>query len=100
MKASNSLARVTGADRSEASDPIDLGELSARFQAEIETWRGSADSSDSIVPQDSTGTTDSTGTPTGVTPDSNTSQIVGLSDSSKASVEAVSDTVEDCTQED
>ena len=69
-KASLSLARVTTSGQTPETEPVDLGTLSAKFQAEIETWR------------------DSTGS------------IVGLSDSSRASVEAVSDTLEDCQPED
>jgi len=76
-KASTSLARVTAAGQQPESEPVDLGVFSTRFQAEIEARRGSS-----------------------AVPDSSTGSIVGLSDSSAASVEAVSDTVEDCTGED
>jgi len=85
-KASASLARVTTAGQQPESEPVDLGVFSTRFQAEIEARRGSADS---------TTTPDSS-----AVPDSSTGSIVGLSDSSRASVEAVSDTLEDCTGED
>ena len=68
------------------SEPADLGVFSTRFQADIEARRGS---------DDLTTTPDSS-----AVPDSSTGSIVGLSDSSRASVEAVSDTLEDCTGED
>jgi tetratricopeptide (TPR) repeat protein len=85
-KASASLARVTAAGQQPESEPVDLGVFSTRFQADIEAWRGSADS---------------TTTPgSSAVPDSSTGSLVGLSDSSRASVEAVSDTLEDCTGED
>ena len=85
-KASASLARVTTAGQQPESEPVDLGVFSTRFQAEIEARRGSADS---------------TTTPgSSAVPDSSTGSLVGLSDSSRASVEAVSDTLEDCTGED
>jgi hypothetical protein len=85
-KASASLARVTTAGQQPESEPVDLGVFSTRFQADIEAWRGSADST--TAPDSS------------AVPDSSTGSIVGLSDSSRASVEAVSDTLEDCTGED
>jgi tetratricopeptide (TPR) repeat protein len=85
-KASASLARVTTAGQQPESEPVDLGVFSTRFQADLEAWRGSADS---------TTTPDSS-----AVPDSRTGSIVGLSDSSRASVGAVSDTLEDCTVED
>jgi tetratricopeptide (TPR) repeat protein len=85
-KASASLARVTTAGQQPESEPVDLGVFSTRFQADIEARRGSAES---------TTTPDSS-----AVPDSSTGSIVGLSDSSRASVEAVTDTLEDCTGED
>jgi hypothetical protein len=88
-KASLSLARVTTGGQAPEAEPVDLGTLSAKFQAEIETWRGS------MTPVDSEVTPDSS-----VVPDSSTGSIVGLSDSSRASVEAVTDTLEDCESED
>jgi tetratricopeptide (TPR) repeat protein len=88
-KASLSLARVTTGGQAPEADSVDLGTLSAKFQAEIETWRGS------MTPMDSEVTPDSS-----VVPDSSTGSIVGLSDSSRASVEAVTDTLEDCESED
>jgi tetratricopeptide (TPR) repeat protein len=63
-KAATSLARVTAGEQSE-SEPVDLAELSARFQAEIESWK----------------------------------MPVGLSDSTQASVESVTDTLEDFAEE-
>jgi tetratricopeptide (TPR) repeat protein len=71
-KASVALARVTDGSQQPESEAIDLAALSQRFQAEIEQWRGG---------------------------DSSSVGITGLSDSSVASVEAVSDTVEDCQPE-
>ena len=94
-KASASLARVTGAGQQPESEPVDLGVFSTRFQADIEAWRGSATSGDSSSTPDSTTMPDSS-----AVPDSSIGGIVGLSDSSVASVEAVSDTLEDCTGED
>ena len=85
-KASASRARVTTAGQHPESEPVDLGVFSTRFQADIEARRGS---------DDLTTTPDSS-----AVPDSSTDSIVGLSDSSRASVEAVSDTLEDCTGED
>jgi tetratricopeptide (TPR) repeat protein len=93
-KASASLARVTGAGQQPESEPVDLGIFSTRFQAEIEAWRGSVTPSDSSTTPDSTTTPDSS-----AVHDSSTGSIVGLSDSSVASVEAVSDTLEDCASE-
>jgi tetratricopeptide (TPR) repeat protein len=71
-KASVSLARITAGPQESDSVSVDLVELSQQFQSEIAGWRGS------IEPQDAT---------------------TGLSDSSVASVEAVTDTTEDCEQE-
>jgi tetratricopeptide (TPR) repeat protein len=85
-KASVSLARVTTAGQQPESEPVDLAVFSTKFQTEIEAWRGSADST--TAPDSS------------AVPDSSTGGIVGLSDSSVASVEAVSDSVEDCAGED
>ena len=67
---------------------MDLGTLSTKFQAEIETWRGSGTPVDSGVVPDSS-----------VVPDPSTGSIVGLSDSSRASVEAMTDTLEECQSE-
>jgi predicted Zn-dependent protease len=84
-KASVSLARVTQAGQQPDSGTVDLGELSAQFQHDIESWRGSVVPADSSRSQDSSEVTDSS-----------SAQITGLSDSSRASVETVSDTLEDC----
>ena len=88
-KASVSLTRVTSAGRQPESEPVDLKDLSSRFQAEIQSMRGSG------APGDSTSTSDSS-----ATVDSSIGRISGLSDSTAASVGAVSDTLEDCTEED
>jgi tetratricopeptide (TPR) repeat protein len=88
-KASVSLARVTATGQTPDSEPADLSALSGRFQADIQSWAARGTSQDSIVTPDSTAVPDSTG-----------SSITGLSDSSVASVEAVKDSVEDCTAED
>jgi tetratricopeptide (TPR) repeat protein len=77
-KASASLARVTTSGQEPEAEPVDLTSFSNRFQAEIETWRASATPADSSV----------------------SGSIVGLSDSSRASVEAVTDTLEECQPED
>jgi tetratricopeptide (TPR) repeat protein len=84
-KASVSLARVTAAGQQPDSGSVDLGELSARFQQDIESWRGTEVPSDSSQSQKSSEASDSI-----------TGQITGLSDSTRASVEAVSDSVGDC----
>jgi predicted Zn-dependent protease len=93
-KASVSLARVIGAGQQPEAEPVDLGVFSTRFQADIEGWRGSAASSDSSPTPDSTTTPDSS-----AVPDSTIGGIEGLSDSSVASVEAITDTLEDSTAE-
>jgi predicted Zn-dependent protease len=92
QKASISLARITGSSVSEESTSVDLGALAAQFRAEIETWR------DAISPTDSTPPDSVTGEPQAA-PDTTVSGITGLSDSSRASVEAVTDTLEDCAGE-
>lgn len=46
QKAATSLGRVTAGEQGE-SEPVDLTELSARFQAEIETWKMPVGLSDS-----------------------------------------------------
>ena len=84
-KASISLARITARTPESDSAAVDLTGLAQQFQSQIEAWRGSRDSTP-VVPGDTV--TDSTKV-----------GIVGLSDSSVASVEAVSDTSEDCEQE-
>lgn len=68
-KASVSLARIAATTPEPDSASVDLSALAQQFQSQIEGWRGSKVG------------------------------IVGLSDSSVASVEAVSDTSEDCEQE-
>jgi tetratricopeptide (TPR) repeat protein len=86
-KASVSLARIAAATQESDSASVDLAALAQHFQSEIEGWRGSVEPRDStVVPGDT------------VT-DSSKVGIVGLSDSSVASVEAVTDTSEDCEQE-
>ena len=84
-KASVSLARVTQARQQPDSETVDLGELSAGFQQDIEGWR------ESTAPADSS---ESKGA--GAVTDSSSGQITGLSDSSTASVASVSDTLEEC----
>jgi hypothetical protein len=66
---------------------VDLAALAQQFQREIEGWRGSK------------AARDSTAMPGDTVTDSSKVAIVGLSDSSVASVEAVTDTSEDCEQE-
>jgi hypothetical protein len=83
---------VTAAGQQPETEPVDLAVFSTRFQSEIDAWQGSADA---------TATPDSSAVPdSSAMPDSTTGSIVGLSDSSVASVEAVSDTLEDCAGED
>ena len=95
QKASISLARVTAGATESESDSLDLSALSAQFQAEMEGWR------QPVTPADSDETHDTAISPDSVpAPDSiEAGHIVGLSDSSKASVESVPDTLEDCAQE-
>jgi hypothetical protein len=83
-KASVSLARVTATTPEPDSASVDLTALAQQFRSQIEGWRGSRDST--AVPADSA-------------IDSTKAGIMGLSDSSVASVEAVSDSSEDCEQE-
>ena len=94
QKASISLARVTAGNGHSEADSLDLAALSAQFQAEIEEWRRL------ITPADSGEIRDTANSPDSPAPDSiEAGQIGGLSDSSKASVESVPDTLEDCAQE-
>jgi Flp pilus assembly protein TadD len=86
QKASVSLARVTGGSQQPEAEPVDLDTLSRQFQADIAGWGASAEA------------TDSSADPANPAKDSTTMGITGLSDSSVASVEAVSDSVEDCEQ--
>jgi predicted Zn-dependent protease len=74
-KASVGLSRVTDGSQQSESDPVDLTALADRFEAEIEAWRGTA--ADAAT-------------------DSTVSLVEPVSDSSRASIEAVSDTAEDC----
>jgi tetratricopeptide (TPR) repeat protein len=85
QKASVALARVTDGSQPPESEPVDLAALSQKFQADIEGWREPATESDSST--------------VAAEPvrDSTPEEIAGLSDSSVASVEAVSDSLEgDC----
>jgi hypothetical protein len=91
-KASVALARVTGGGQTPEDTSIDLSTLSQQFQNDIAGWRAEA-------PVDSSGTgvvTDSSVTQAGV----DSGLPLGLSDSSRASVEGVSDSLEDCQQDD
>jgi predicted Zn-dependent protease len=72
QKASASLARVTAAGQPPESQPADLEELAQQFEQQIESWRGSTASSDSIGEISST-----------------------VTDSTTASIEAKADTLED-----
>lgn len=86
QKAAIALTRVTAAGQKTEADSVDLTALSQEFQGEIESWRRPEPVSDSTT--DTVPATDSTpGT------------IEGLSDSSRAPVEQVSDTLEDCVAE-
>jgi superkiller protein 3 len=86
-KASISLARIAAGAQEPDSASVDLAALAQQFQSDIEGWRGSTEARDS------------TAAPGDTVTDSSKVGIVGLSDSSVASVEAVSDTSEDCEQE-
>jgi predicted Zn-dependent protease len=71
-KASVGLARVSGGSQQPESEPVDLAALSRKFQGEIEEWRGAVVVSDSSA---------------------------APGDSTLASVEAVTDTLENCAHE-
>ena len=79
-KASVALARVTGGGQEPESTPVDLVGLSQRFQADIESWRSSVDSS--TVPIEPV----SDSTPASVTVSDSS-----VSDTSPAPVEATVD---------
>jgi tetratricopeptide (TPR) repeat protein len=89
-KASVGLGRVTGGGQTPEETPVDLASLSQRFQEEITGWRAES-STDSVetpvIDSSAVEVTDS-------------STTLGLSDSTHSSLEAVSDTVEDCQHED
>lgn len=82
QKASVALARVTGSGQTPESEPVDLVGLARQFQADIEAWRGSAATSDSSEEEAVT--------------DSTTEVVEPVVDSSRTSVEAVTDTLEGC----
>ena len=90
-KASVGLGRVTGGGQTPEETPVDLTILSQRFQDEITGWRAESP-------------TDSVGTPvidsSAVEAVTDSSTTLGLSDSTHSSLEAVSDSVEDCQHED
>jgi tetratricopeptide (TPR) repeat protein len=90
-KASVGLGRVTGGGQTPEETPVDLTSLSQRFQGEIAGWRAE-------TPADSVGTPVIDSSAVGSVSDSSTT--LGLSDSTHSSLEAVSDTVEDCQHED
>jgi tetratricopeptide (TPR) repeat protein len=94
-KASVSLTRVTTAGQQQESEPVDLGVFSRRFQADIEAWRGSQADSTVVVPDSSTSSDSS------ASQGSRVGQIEGLSgDSTVASLKSVTDTLEECAEED
>lgn len=70
QKASVSLARVTAAGKPSETVPVDLAALAQEFEAEIESWDAVAEDVESTK-----------------------SEITGLSDSSRASVEMVDDSL-------
>jgi tetratricopeptide (TPR) repeat protein len=91
QKAATALARVTGSGQVPESDPIDLAELSQRFQHEITGWVTPVPGTDSTSAPESAAVSasgDSTGIPG------------ALSDSTHSSLETVSDSLEDCEKED
>lgn len=94
-KASVGLARVTSGGQEPESTQVDLAEFSQRFQADIETWRNSADSS-TVLPEpvsDSTLTVrDSTLTVT----DSSTAPVEGSIDSAAVEGGELGDTLKSC----
>jgi tetratricopeptide (TPR) repeat protein len=89
-KASVGLARVTGGGQTPEETPVDLTSVSQRFQDEIAGWRAETppDSGESEPGDSSTAQV------------GDTSATLGLSDSTHSSIEAVSDSVEDCQHED
>jgi tetratricopeptide (TPR) repeat protein len=84
-KAAVSLARITATPPAADSASVDLIALAQQFHSQIAGWRGSRDST-LVVPDDSVTNSSKVG-------------IVGVSDAPVASVEAVSDSTEDCEQE-
>ena len=82
-KASVGLARVTSGDPKSESSPVDLAALSARFQADIETWRGAAVVDSSIA----------------TVSDSSTAPAETVSDSILVSGRIASDSLEECQSE-
>jgi superkiller protein 3 len=89
-KASVGLARVTGGGQEPESTPVDLVGLSQRFQADIETWRTSADSS--TVPVEPV--SDTTSAPVTVTDSSTVSEV--KIDSAAVSGGQLTDTLGPC----
>lgn len=89
-KASVGLGRVTGGGQTPEETAVDLTSLSQRFQGEIAGWRAE-------IPTDSVGTPVIDSSAVGSVSDSSTT--LGLSDSTHSSLEAVSDSVEDCEHE-
>jgi len=75
-KASVALARVTSVDRQSESEPVDLDQLAQEFESQIESWAGSLTSGDST-------------------------EVVSSAaiDSTTSSIEAKSDTLDDCEHE-
>jgi predicted Zn-dependent protease len=71
-KAAVALARVTSGEQKPESEPVDLDALAQQFQSEIETWRGSDVSGDSVE----------------------TVELVP--DSTTAAIQVSSDTLEEC----
>jgi tetratricopeptide (TPR) repeat protein len=88
-KASVGLGRVTSGGQTPEKTPVDLASLSQRFQDEIAGWRAES-STDSVETQ----VIDSSAVEV-----TDSSTTLGLSDSTHSSLEAVSDTVEDCQHE-
>jgi hypothetical protein len=95
QKASVGLARVTGGAQQAEQTPIDLVTLSQQFQDEMAGWKSDIpnDSSD-VEPVDSTNQSSSDSSTSESVTDS--TQPLGLSDSSRASVGEISDSLEDC----
>jgi predicted Zn-dependent protease len=97
QKASVGLSRVTGGGQTPEESPVDLSRLSQQFQDEISSWQSES-------PVDSTVTEPVNDSTSGASHDSQSSSVdsspaLGISDSAPASVEAVSDSVEDCEQD-
>jgi superkiller protein 3 len=86
-KASVALARVTSGEQKPESTPVDLVRLSQQFQADIESWRGTAEVVDTSVTQVTT------------VSDSAAEPVEGVIDSAVVSGGKLSEPLEECAPE-